>query len=336
MAYRRPPTYIRNDLLTPAGYGQLGLNAQALEAAFRAEHIESTGEHNTPLIPRTLGTMYWDGSKYVGIDFNTDVSYATTAANGRLRLGLVANRYSKDSGPLFLQNASATGSTKPCLSWGQWNDDTHVTIYSTYWNGTLGSPGGSWYTLGEDCSFHLGIHTEKILQAAPVSFGAPLLSRQGLRAGSGTTYVNKLVSGTTDLEVALRVEHANGAHDTVKIQKLWAHAQWDGYHYGIVDQQASRSFDGGGIASIDAVSSGIAEVLLDAPLASTNYQVFVDVDYARLTGDEDDYFIACVPFTGTSARSFRIYLYKRYLSGGGVEYFDRASDVDFYIWVGHA
>lgn len=341
MSYRRPPTYIRNDLLTPGGYGQLGLNAQAIEAAFRAEHIESTGEHNTALIPRTLGTIYWDGSKYNSVGFNSDASLPGTAAvNGRFTLNLAASRYVKDTGPLFLQNASATGSSLPCLSWGQWVDDTHVTIYSTYWNGSLGVAGGSWFTGGEEASFHLGVHSQELSQAAPGSFGQPLLAHQGLRASSDT-YVNKLVSASADLELALRVGHASGVHDTREIQKLWAHAQWNGLSYGIVDQQASRSFDGAGIASISAVSTGIAEVVFDAQMSTVQYQVFVDVDYARLTGDDDDYFIACVPFTnnttwtGNTLRSFRIYLYKRYLDGSGVEYFDRASDVDFYLWVAH-
>lgn len=341
MSYRKPAAYARKDLLTPGNYNQLGTNARVLDNAFRLEHVGTTGEHNAAFICRTMGTARLSsGPVYDLIGFDGDVSLATghNPQVGRIILTLAAARFEKNKAPILVQNASATGVNLPTLSYAKWVSDTSVEVFSTYWNGTLGVAGSGFWELeayggGEDASVHVGIFGPALAAGALRDFGAPLLSNQGLRAGSYSTYVNQLIQGSADLEAALREAHAAGVHDVRPIPKAWAHVQWDGARYAIVDQACASTFDGAAISSVEAIGDGIAEVVFAGSMASGLYQTFIDVDYPRLGGAASDCFIASVPMAHQLQHSARVYFYKKALGGGGEEYFDRDGGVDFHIWL---
>jgi len=330
--YRKPPTYARKDLLTPGNYNQLAQNAAELEAAFRAEHIESSGEHNTPLIARTLGTVLRSGGAYSLQSFNADASLAGGAgvynpAVGKVIVTLASDRYETNAGPIEAQNASESGDTRPTLTWARWFDDTRVEIYSTYWNGTLGVAGsGFWAAGGEDVSVHLGVHSKALGVGARTNFGAPLQARKGLRAGSGTTYANQLIQGGADLELALRVNHDAGAHNCREVSRSWAHVQWNGADWEIIDSEGSD------ILSVSKGASGRCDVEITNHSDPT-YQVFIDVDYARLSGSTDDYFVCSAPADNRGDDTFNLFFYERLIDGSGVEYFDRGDEVDFHLWL---
>jgi len=353
MGYQQPPAYARKDLLTPGNYNQLLLNARALERALRLEHKEN-GEHNSPLITRTVGTVRlaagpvyslggFDGDVTLGPGYNPQV--------GHLLLTLAGNRYRPNAAPILVQNASVTGASLPCLSSAKWVLDPNnivsltvpslyatLEVFSTYWNGTLGVPGsGNWalvaYGGGQDAQLHLAVHGPLLTTGSLLDFGGPLQSRQGLRAEETDRYANQLIQGSADLEAALRVAHTAGVHDARTIPKAWAHVQWNGSRYVIVDQECSPTFDGGYIASVENIGTGIAEVVFASNMATQFYQVFVDVDYPRLYGEAADYFIANVPEQYQLQQAFQLYFYERLLTGGGVEYFDRNGAVDFHLWI---
>lgn len=340
MSYRKPAAYARKDLLTPGGCNQLRTNARILDQAFRGEHRASTGEHNTPVIARTMGSVQLTGGVYslTGFDSPTgeDVTLGVghNPAVGRVHLTLAADRFAANSAPILVQNSATTGASLPCLSYARWESDTEIQVFSTYWNGTLGVAGsGQWEIAagagGLDSPFHLGIHGPALGTGAAIDFGPPSLRFEGLRADNAS----ELNQGSADLELALRAYHTAGAHDAPAIAKAWAHVQWTGSHYSILDQACAATFDGAAISSVNATSSGLAEVVFAAPMVNAFYQAFVTVDYPRITGAPSDYFIACVPWARQFDRSLSVYLYKRLLDGGGVEYFERNGAVDFHLWI---
>lgn len=332
MTFRRPPAYARNDVLTPGNYSQLRTNNQELQAAFRAEHVEATGEHNTLMVPRAVGTARSDsGPAWTLIGFNSDVS-APAVYDRDLYLNLAAGRYEKDGGPVQVQNASDRGPTRPTLSMARWFDDTRVEVMSSFWGGTLGVSGsGFWAGTGDDSGhFHLSVTGRLLSPGAFGDFGGPLLPRQGLRSPN----VGQLVQGAATLEGGFRVAHTAGAHDIREIAKGWAHVQWTGSAFSIIDQHVSPRFDGGYFTTAALVSTGIVDVLWAAPLNTTNYQVFIDVDYSRMLGDPNgDYYLVSAPLSTMTKQGVRLFIYKRLLDGAGVEYFDRGNAIDFHLWL---
>lgn len=347
--YRRPQTYARKDLLSPGGYNQLSQNAQALDTALRVEHT-ADGAHNSPLIARTVGTVQVAaGPVYSLLGFNGDVSLDAgfNPVVGRVVLTLPQSRYFT-SLPVCAQNASATGASLPCLTTARWLSPPGVNpflvsgqieVFSTYWNGTLDTPGsGSWaitaYGGGQDASFHLLVHGDPTGAGAVRTYGQPLVSRQGNRAGTGSTYTNQLIQGTADLEAALRAEHTGGTHDLASIPKCWAHVQWNGSRYVILDQEASPNFTGGAISSVELVDDGVAEVVFVSTIDNVlQAQMFVDVDYPRLYGSTADYHIACCPQGYKLGNVATVFFYKKLLSGAGEEYWTRDGGTDFHVWV---
>jgi hypothetical protein len=333
--YRKPPTFVRNDLLTAGTYNQMRENAAVLRNALRFEHVNSSGEHNTPLIARTLGTVLCAaGPTYSLQGFNADASLASghNPSAGKLILTLAGSRgYEKDKGIIQVQNASNNGDVQPCLSWARWASDDKVEIYSNRWAGTLGSTVDGAWDSADNASFFVGVHGRRLPVGTPNDFGPPLQRGDGLRAGSGTTYANQLIQGCADLQVSMDVGHTAGAHDTREIAKYWAHVQWDGADFTVLDEEASPTFDAGGV-TFSSPSAGICIGSFTTSLASNNYQVFIDVDYGRLSGSPDDYFIACVPEDEISSADFTVYLYKKFVSSG-IEYYDRSNEVDFHVWV---
>lgn len=329
------PAFRRKDLLSSARYSQLLANTVHVRDHFRAEHLEATGEHNSTEIARALGSVIVNaGPAYTLSGFSGDVTLKDTynPAIGTVILSLAGNRYLKDMGPLLVQNASGRGDGAPALSWAEWTSDTAVTVYSTYWSGTLGSAVDCrWITVtGEDSSFHLGIHGPRLPSGAAGSVGGMLGRTNGLRAPTLSTYFNQLVQEGADLQVRADVAHTAGVHDAQEISKAWAHVQWNGSSFDVVAQEATSTFDAGQISGVAASSTGILDVSFLGSLATSNYQAFVDVDYARTGGTVDDYFIAVPPFDERRPTGFRLYLYKKFTSAG-VEYWDRSSAADFYV-----
>jgi hypothetical protein len=344
MAYRNPRTFARKDLLTPGDYNQLIYNARELETALRAEHTVD-GEHNVPHIARSVGQVRYSGG-YSLVGFGGDVSLGAghNPVVGRLRLTMAADRYAKNAAPVLVQNTSATGITWPCLTMVRWVDDVTVETLSVYWHTDGFVPDGIWeatvYGGSEDATFNLAVHGPLLATGAIMDFGAPLLTRQGLRAATGSTYVNQLIQGSADLEAALQAAHATGAHDVRGIPKAWAHVQWTGSRYVILDQACSASFDGSSISSVEVVGDGVAEVVFASPMSTGFYQTFVDVDYPRAYSTTagfpllttNNYFIACVPETYSLQQSTRIYFYMRYYDTG-IEKWVGANGTDFHLWI---
>lgn len=365
MPYRRPQAYARKDLLTPGGYNQLGRNARLLDQAFRAGH-SIDGEHNSANIARTVGTVERDGSFYELLGFDGDVTLNGASSTpfgsvanpvaGKVLLTLPASRFSGRR-PVLVQNASETGATLPCLTSANWLagpsssdnlteilggggvQDPKVEVYSTYWNGTLGVAGsGQWeivaYGGGEDASFHLLAHGPRLPSGNTRDFGAPLLARQGMRA-DGNSYTNVLIQGSADLEAELRVEHTAGVHDARPIPKAWAHVQWSGSRYTILDQHCLGTFGGGRIASVEiGDTSGRVDVTFAAPMVNRFFQTFVQADFPRVSGAATDIFIACAPLSYQTAWGLSLFLYKKLISDpGGQEYFERNGACDFHVWI---
>ena len=351
MPFRRPQTYARKDLLTPGGYNQLGRNARLLDQALRVEHT-AAGEHNSPTIARTVGTVLASPvPSYSLIGFDGDVSLGAghNPAVGKVVLTLPRERFGVEL-PVVVQNASVTGADLPCLTTAFWVVrlqsvieallvDKEIEVYSCFWDGVLDTPGsGAWtavaYGGGEDATFHLAAHGLSLGVGSVRTFGQPLLARQGNRAGGGSTYTNQLIQGGADLEAAFRTEHTGGAHDLRSIPKCWAHVQWNGSRYVILDQEASPNWSGGSISSVELVSAGVADVVFTRSMNHTFWQMFIDVDYPRLYGSTADYFIACCPEQYQLGNVGTVFFYKKLLSSpAGEEYWTRDGGCDFHVWI---
>lgn len=335
------PGFKRKDSLTAQRVGQLRDNIALQQQAFRKEHIERTslgfianGEHNSPLIARGAGTLAWSGSAYSLVGFPGTVALASGhnpqigAVIFTVELGVFESAF-----PVMVQNASNTGATSPCLSWGDWMDTSRFRTFSTYWTGTLGVSGsGFWTSAGDDANLHVAIHSSAQSVGQAAGLGGSITRQNGLRSGSTSTYFNAMIQTAADLQYLLDREHRNGVHNIRQIPKASCHVIWTGSAHAIVAQDVCATFDGAYFSGISSGGTGIIDITFAAPLATTNYQVFVDVDYARSTGAPSDYRIICAPRSSIGLSGFRLYVYKRLLNAG-VEYFDRASDVDFYVWV---
>ncbi len=259
---------------------------------------------------------------------------------------MTRGRYVTNAAPILVQNASTSGAVRPCLSTAWWTDagglldvPPTVELLQLAWSGTLGVPGsGFWSITGyggsEDASVHVAVHGPLIAGGTLLSLGAPRYGGEGLRADAPDSDANALIAGTATLELALREAHADGVHDVRTIPKAWAHVQWQGSRYVIVDQECSPTFDGGAISSVELLSAGIAQVVFaDGLVDASKYQVFVTPDYARLAGEASDVFIIDAPRDYQLAHAQTLFLYKRALDGSGVEYFNRESACDFHLWI---
>lgn len=333
MRYRKPPAFVRNDLLTAQAMAQLQAhNGPALEEAFRREH-RANGEHNSLLFARTLGTVLCAaGPTYTKQGFNGDASLETghNPSVGKLILTLAAARYNT-FGLVQAQNASDDGANLPHLTWARMFDDTRAEFYSSSWVGTLGSSADAAWT-AEDGAFHAAAHGPSLDVGSLLDFGTLLQPR---RHGLRTVRANPLIQASADLQVALDVGHTAGVHDVRELPKAWAHVQCDsgGAGFTIIDSEVSAEFDAGDFDTVDIDSTGVLNVTFTGALATDDYQVFVDVDYSRLNGDPEDYFICCAPQAERSTGDFFLYFYKQFFDGSDLEYWDRSHEVDFHIWV---
>jgi hypothetical protein len=335
MIYNKPPDLARKDALTPQLYNRMRDNGRYVEAEFRSEHIRSSGEHNTPLIARTLGTLRYSAG-YSLQGFNSDAVLAGDVgvynpSVGRVFITLPFSRgYSASDNVLMVQNASATGASVPCFSDARFFDDRHVEVYSYKWNAALGAA-GSW--LGEDASSYVAVHGEVLQQGPLEDFGGARGGGQGLRV----TDYNKVVQGYADLEVAYDVAHrdnfASGSHNVREVARSWAHVQFDGTSaYTIVEEKHDDSETR--VVSITRSSAGQLLVTLNVAVA-TPMQVFVDCDWSRLTAGalNTDLFMGCVVNEGGGSWPdvIPLYIYKRGKSGNDDTW--ARGDTDFQIWI---
>ncbi len=335
MPYKKLPAYARKDLLTGGAYGQLRTNGYLMERVHGLEHL-TTGEHNTPLIARTLGTvLVAAGPTYSLSGFNSDASLGSShnPAVGQLVLTLASGRCEKDRGAIMVQSAGNDSDTRPEVAWARWFDDRRVEVFTTYWNGTLGVAGGSWAAGGSDSAFHVGVHGRTLPRSTPLDWGAPLQQRaNGLRVSSA----NPLIQASADVQAAMDATHTDGVHDAREIAKAWAHVQWNGSTFDIADQECSDTFDGARFTAFDLTATGIINCKFQSSLASTGYQVFVDVDYSRQVGASSDYYLCSVPANEHAVGSFNLYFYTQAFDGGfspPLEYWTRANAIDFHVWV---
>lgn len=329
MPFTTFPTFVRKDPLSAQRVNQLRDNLYLVQETLRAEHVESTGEHNAPHFARRVSTVF--GSVH---DFSGDVATTVATAEGITDVNLTsAGRFQAGVAPVLVQNASTRGSSLPCISWADWVSDTQVRVMHDWWNGTLGTPGGTWRGGNEEQPyFHLAIHGPALAQPSRGGLGGVRARTHGLRAETPDADWNAMQQTAADLQVAIDVEHEVGVHDIREFAKAWCHVMWTGSSFVIVDQLASTRFTGGHFAAVSGVGTGKVDLVWADAMPDTKLQIFVDVDYSRAVGSPDDYFIACVPQNELAATSCRIYLYQRLLNSG-VEYFDRANACDFYVWL---
>jgi hypothetical protein len=323
MPYKKLPTYARKDLLTGAAYGQLRTNGYLMERVHGREHL-ATGEHNTPMVARTLGTvLVAAGPTYSLSGFNSDASLGSShnPAVGKLVLTLAAGRYEKDRGAIMVQSAGTAGDTRPELVWARWFDDRRVEVFTTYWDTN------AWAAGGVDSAFHIGVHGRTLARSTPLDWGTLLQQRaNGLRVSSA----NPLIQASADVQVAMDAAHTDGVHDVREVAKAWAHVQHNGSTYDIADQECSDTFDGVRFTGFDITATGVINCKFQSSLASTGYQVFVDVGYST------NHYICCAPVDERAAGSFKLYFYIQSFNAffsPAQEEWDPANALDFQVWV---
>lgn len=337
MPFHPLPTFARKDALNGTRYRQLRENTSAVQKLLRGEHIEASGEHNTPMVARTMGSLLYSAG-YTLDGFNADVSLAGGAgvynpAVGKVLLTLAANRYDSDEGSLMVQNGSPTGATKPCITSARFVSDTVVELYSLSLTSALNSA-NAW--AAEDASVYVGVHSLALEVGAMAGTGRPLATEQGLRAATLDTNYSRLIQTGADLQVAFDLNHTDGEHDCREVAKCWAHIQWDGSDYNVLEQDFSNNCE---IQTI--TRSGAGQLLIELTGAQTApLQVFVEPDYAREDGGIiTDHVIGCVPEDLLSTSDFELFLYERSIDldfmsapATATQVWNRA-DSDFYVWI---
>lgn len=316
MPYRKIQTFNRGDLLKGGGYSQIRANGQVLEQVLNLEHT-SGGEHNTPLVARSLGTVLVSGGPTYSLSgFNSDVSLGSghNPAVGKAVLTVASSRYEKDRGVIMVQNASVDGDSRPELTFAKWLDDRRIEVFTC-------APDGTAY----DSAFHIAIHGRALPAPARLDFGGPLQGfSNGLRAGTA----NKLIQSSADMQVSMDFAHTEGAHDCREVAKAWARVEYNGSTFDIADQEASETFDGGLFSSFDIASTGVINCNFRDPLASTGYQVFAQVG--------GTYFICTTP----ADERFTSYCVLRFwkqgfniLSSPAIEEWNPNNELDFQVWI---
>lgn len=318
--YGAIPAPLRNDALTPQKYSRVRDNWGWLQEQFGVEHVFLTGEHNSPVIARTLGTVnVAGGPTYTLQDFNADASLSGGAgaynpAVGRLIITLPGSpRYQSPTMAAWCQNASATGVNAPCLTAARVVGDDTVEFYSYTMNAGL-NVAQTW--VAEDATFFAGIHSLLISPGAPSTFGGLRTRGQGLRSAD----LSQLIQGQGDVVQGFAATHKisgsiPGAHNTREIARTVAAISWDStnllYRLSMTDYDSPA-------AAIDSIAyNGTGQLTVSlAGDVGTNIQVFATPLYVPSVGADgfiDSIGNVCVPKSNISNSSgrttFDVFLY---------------------------
>lgn len=286
----------RRDPFGFATFNRLQENLRWARELFATEHVLATGEHNTPTIPRTLGTVrYNSGYTLEGFNSYASLQSGHNPAAGQLILTLDQPPIADQAIVARAAAASETGSSKPCLVTAYVDPFTASPVYFFCYalSSALGSGTGNTWAL-EDANFDAAVHSSPVAPGSLASAYGQLARGQGLR----TTLWNGLVSEMSALYKAYISGHAaDGEHDVREVAKAWARVSWDGAAYAIDRAE--------GITAVSSPSTGQVQLTL-SPTLTTPLQVF-----PVITESSTNSGIICCPRSARSSSAITLYLYRR-------------------------
>lgn len=312
MGFPSMPTYERDDPFGPTGHNNILQRQSFLYQYLGVEHDGSTGRHNTPHVPRTMGRITWDGAAYSVDRFNGDLDDIDNTATGTVVLQLAngGSGYRSNALVVQLQHAGSDGDNNPGMIGYKWVAPSRLEVYLKR-NGSGLSVQQSF--AAADDSFFVGIHS------APVStttFEATTVGRrrrgEGLYPGDSWNYMVQ-AQGTN--RVATLVEHnAAGLHNTVEIARAWACLRYDSDTSTYVI--ASHQGMGGGAQRI---SQGQIRLTLSGatPALSSPVLAFARPVSSSLTGTSAGAHTgirkAMVPYDTCGTSTVDVFLYESYV-----------------------
>jgi hypothetical protein len=328
MGFPPLPTYVRNDPYGPSGHNQVLERQDWLYDFLAVEHDPASGEHNTPHVPRSLGTVTWDGVKYGTSGFNSYVTSADAGSVGTCIITLASGVFDDEQGVLEVQPCDDTGGTDnhPWLATAKFEDDTTVRVHLR--KNTAGLNAQQAFAL-TDGPFFIGIRNKALPFSAPRSSAAHRRSRgDGFEVDSSNW--NPMVQDAGANRKATLVAHTSaGLHNAREISKAWGYVKYDSANTRY--QFAAHQGLGAGVVR---VAQGQIRVYLAScvPAIVAPVQGFAQAVGANTDGsDHTGLRVAHVPTGSCVAASVDVFLYESYVSGA--EYRWRAVDGDFFVRV---